>query len=272
VLVAIAVEMSAPIGLGKIRMRRIDRRDCEHLMLFMPASSSQGWSFTKADRRLTVNSMRPDMDIGALPISNQTCQRMKRCQELTTALLQRWMLGTYQGVVQIKQFDYSVDEFVFRFNRHASKSRGLLFYRLLQQTVVTPPATNKTVIGSKRKMGFNACGAKGILRIETQNLKAMKFYKPLISLLKNGGGGRDRTGVNGFAGRCITTLLPRHWGVLQQYKTLATPIKNGSQQQLPFQFWSGRRVSNSRPQPWQGCALPTELLPHQPHMKQAFHV
>ena len=27
-------------------------------------------------------------------------------------------------------------------------------------------------------------------------------------------------------------------------------------------IWSGRRVSNSRPQPWQGCALPTELLPH----------
>ena len=25
-----------------------------------------------------------------------------------------------------------------------------------------------------------------------------------------GGGGRDRTGVHGFAGRCITTLLPRH--------------------------------------------------------------
>ena len=30
---------------------------------------------------------------------------------------------------------------------------------------------------------------------------------------------------------------------------------------LPIQIWSGRRVSNSRPQPWQGCALPTELLP-----------
>src|SRR5580692_7436843 len=27
-------------------------------------------------------------------------------------------------------------------------------------------------------------------------------------------------------------------------------------------IWSGRRGSNSRPQPWQGCALPTELLPH----------
>ena len=27
-------------------------------------------------------------------------------------------------------------------------------------------------------------------------------------------------------------------------------------------FWSGKRDSNSRPQPWQGCALPTELFPH----------
>src|SRR5471032_1806175 len=29
-------------------------------------------------------------------------------------------------------------------------------------------------------------------------------------------------------------------------------------------IWSGRRGSNSRPQPWQGCALPAELLPHLP--------
>ncbi len=28
-----------------------------------------------------------------------------------------------------------------------------------------------------------------------------------------------------------------------------------------FIIWSGKRVSNSRPQPWQGCALPTELFP-----------
>ena len=27
--------------------------------------------------------------------------------------------------------------------------------------------------------------------------------------------------------------------------------------------WSGKRGSNSRPQPWQGCALPTELFPHE---------
>jgi hypothetical protein len=33
-------------------------------------------------------------------------------------------------------------------------------------------------------------------------------------------------------------------------------------QLFTVKHWSGRRVSNSRPQPWQGCALPTELLPH----------
>ena len=30
---------------------------------------------------------------------------------------------------------------------------------------------------------------------------------------------------------------------------------------LSRKIWSGKRVSNSRPQPWQGCALPTELFP-----------
>ena len=41
-----------------------------------------------------------------------------------------------------------------------------------------------------------------------------KIKAPSALLGKTGGGGRDRTGVNGFAGRCITTLLPRHGFVL----------------------------------------------------------
>ena len=38
--------------------------------------------------------------------------------------------------------------------------------------------------------------------------------------------------------------------------------KKKGKPKLPLQIWSGKRVSNSRPQPWQGCALPTELFPH----------
>ena len=33
---------------------------------------------------------------------------------------------------------------------------------------------------------------------------------------------------------------------------------------LKIKIWSGKRDSNSRPQPWQGCALPTELFPQIP--------
>ena len=35
-------------------------------------------------------------------------------------------------------------------------------------------------------------------------------------------------------------------------------------------IWSGKRVSNSRPQPWQGCALPTELFPQFRHYTLRF--
>ena len=41
-----------------------------------------------------------------------------------------------------------------------------------------------------------------------------------------------------------------------------------------LKFWSGKRDSNSRPQPWQGCALPTELFPQyvSPSAKEAFNL
>ena len=63
------------------------------------------------------------------------------------ALLKRWLLGTHQGAVSNKHLDYYLDEFTFRFNRRNSKSRGLLFYRLLQQAVQTQPAPYLQLVG-----------------------------------------------------------------------------------------------------------------------------
>ena len=67
-----------------------------------------------------------------------------------------------------------------------------------------------------------------------------------------GGAVRSRTGLTGFAIRGITALLPRQTLFNKKGKRLAS---------LFLGIWSGKRVSNSRPQPWQGCALPTELFP-----------
>jgi len=55
------------------------------------------------------------------------------------SLLKRWLLGTHQGAVAHSHLDYYLDEFTFRFNRRTSRSRGLLFYRLLEQAVALGP-------------------------------------------------------------------------------------------------------------------------------------
>ena len=62
------------------------------------------------------------------------------------SLVQRWVLGTHHGSVQPEHLDAYLDEFVFRFNRRTSSSRGMLFYRLLQQAVVTPPVSYGDVV------------------------------------------------------------------------------------------------------------------------------
>jgi len=54
------------------------------------------------------------------------------------SLLKRWLLNT-QGGVQHTHLPYYLDEFVFRFNRRTSRSRGLLFYRLIQQALMVDP-------------------------------------------------------------------------------------------------------------------------------------
>ncbi len=43
-----------------------------------------------------------------------------------------------------------------------------------------------------------------------------------------------------------------------------------SNRKAAFFCWSGKRDSNSRPRPWQGRALPTELLPHLSFMASAW--
>ena len=69
---------------------------------------------------------------------------------LVASLLKRWLLGTHQGGVQHSHLDYYLDEYTFRFNRRTSKSRGLLFYRLISQAIDLGP-----VLGTQLKAGLS---------------------------------------------------------------------------------------------------------------------
>ena len=83
-----------------------------------------------------------------------------------------------------------------------------------------------------------------------QKLRSLKKHlmrKCTRCLTFTGGETRIRTGDKGFAGLCLTTWPSRH-----MKKAETNPAEKS---------WSGLRGSNPRPQPWQGCALPTALSP-----------
>ncbi|MBY0500458.1 MAG: IS1595 family transposase [Alphaproteobacteria bacterium] len=62
------------------------------------------------------------------------------------ALLKRWWLGTHQGAISPKYLGYYLDEFTFRFNRRTSRSRGKLFYRLIEQALQIDPLPVKKLV------------------------------------------------------------------------------------------------------------------------------
>src|SRR5665648_546010 len=62
------------------------------------------------------------------------------------SLLKRWLLGTHQGSVLSHHPQSYLEEFTFRFNRRTSRSRGLVFRRLLEQAVITGPVTQTDII------------------------------------------------------------------------------------------------------------------------------
>jgi hypothetical protein len=65
---------------------------------------------------------------------------------LVASLLKRWLTGTLHYAVADHQLPYYLDEYTFRFNRRTARSRGLLFYRLLQQAVNTDPQPLPTLL------------------------------------------------------------------------------------------------------------------------------
>jgi hypothetical protein len=88
-------------------------------------------------------------DWTALALAGFMTERAPRLTHLpgVQEALTSWLLGTHQGAASHAQLDWYLDEFTFRFNRRAATHRGLLFYRLLEEAVVTPPLPYHTVVG-----------------------------------------------------------------------------------------------------------------------------
>ena len=154
-LVAVAVELTQPKGFGRCRMRIIPDGSAATLHSFIadnvaPETTviTDGWTGYLGidqvgyphDRRSQRAARALGEDIGLLlPGVHRVA-----------ALAKRWLLSTHQGAVDTEHLDEYLDEFCFRFNRRTSRSRGLVFLRVLQLAVGHDPVRYQQLIKRPR--------------------------------------------------------------------------------------------------------------------------
>lgn len=146
-LIAVAAEADGR-GIGRIRMRRIPDASADSLMPFIEDSVEPG-SVVHTDGWLGYQPLEGRnyrRKITFLKGNSKTASELMPRVHLAVALLKRWLLGTHQGGVSLEHLDAYLNEFTFRFNRRKSRSRGKLFYRLLEQAVAVEPVPYKSLV------------------------------------------------------------------------------------------------------------------------------
>lgn len=140
--------------IGRIRLARIANASAPTLRNAVaegvePGAEvlTDGW---KGYGGLGAGSYRRQVVRAAAVVGENLLPRAHR----VASLLQRWLLGTHQGAVAHSHLDYYLDEFTFRFNRRRSRSRGLLFYRLVGQALATGPVHCRELVGGSNHKGL----------------------------------------------------------------------------------------------------------------------
>lgn len=142
-IVLIALEMKDPKGFGRVRMRHVPDASAVSLVPFVrcvvaPGSvvRTDGWGGYDPLPRHGYTRTKIVLSGSGDPahVSMPGVHRV-------ASLLKRWILGTHQGSVYPEHLQSYLEEFTFRFNRRTSRSRGLVFRRLLEQAVATGPVT-----------------------------------------------------------------------------------------------------------------------------------
>ena len=148
-IVVIAVEIQEDKGFGRIRMRHIPDASGASLIPFIQDSVSpnativtDGWSgYNK------VSDFGYTREIKNISDSDDFAHVIMPGVHRLASLLKRWILGTHQGSVSDIHLQAYLEEYTFRFNRRKSKSRGLVFKRLIEHSVITKPVTQSDIKG-----------------------------------------------------------------------------------------------------------------------------
>jgi transposase-like protein len=151
VLTGIAVEVRESRGFGRCRMLPLADASAASLHPFVKDHVAPG-------TRVITDGWQGYCGLNKLGyVHDRRSQRAARARgddpgELLPAvhrvasLAKRWLLGTHQGSVDEAHLVSYLNEFVFRFNRRRSRSRGLVFYRVLELAVAHDPVRYRDLI------------------------------------------------------------------------------------------------------------------------------
>jgi transposase-like protein len=154
-LVGIAVEVHQPRGYGRVRMSILADASAASLHPFVTDNVEPGAT-------VITDAWMGYHGIGKLGYAHdRRSQRAARARgedpgELlpgvhrVASLAKRWLLGTHQGSVGAAHLQSYLNEFAFRFNRRNSRSRGMLFYRVLELAVGHMPVRYRDLVADPR--------------------------------------------------------------------------------------------------------------------------
>lgn len=154
VLVGVAIERTGPRGFGRCRLAPLADGSADSLRAFLtdnvePGATvvTDGWQpYRPATEGLYVHERLP----GA---QRQRAHELLPGVHKVSSLAKRWLLGTHQGAVEEAHLPAYLNEFAFRFNRRRSRSRGLVFYRVLELAAAHEPVRYGELIANPRPSG-----------------------------------------------------------------------------------------------------------------------
>ena len=155
VLTGIAVEIKEPKGYGRCRMAPLADASSASLHPFVTAHVEPGATVI-TDGWQGYHGLEK-LGYGHEPRSQRAARargedpgKLLPAVHRVASLAKRWLLGTHQGSVDDAHLPSYLNEFVFRFNRRHSRSRGMVFFRVLELAVGHDPVRYGDIITGRR--------------------------------------------------------------------------------------------------------------------------
>ncbi len=165
-LVGMALEVHEPKGFGRCRMRVLQDVSAASLHPFVTDHVEPGatvitdaWAGYAGIEGLGY-AREPHSQRAARKRGDDPYELLPGVHRVAS-LAKRWLLGTHQGSVDPAHLQSYLDEFVFRFNRRASRNRGLVFHRVMELAAGHEPVRYRDLVVDPRPKKRPPAGKAG---------------------------------------------------------------------------------------------------------------